>query len=146
MANESGQNFGNHAQFFPPYHFFAAPLGIVYLVWSIKRLFSMPSADSAYALVGALAIFGAMTVLRLSPLRVQDRLIRLEERLRLARVLPADLQPRIEELRPSHLVALRFAPDNEVTELVRKVLANPAMKQKEIKTQIRNWKADYFRT
>jgi hypothetical protein len=84
-------------------------------------------------------------VARLSPLRAQDRLIRLEERLRLARLLPADLQPQIEALRPAHLVALRFASDDEVEGLVRKVLANPAMTTKEIKQQITRWRPDHFR-
>jgi hypothetical protein len=145
MANESGQNFGNHAQLVPGYHYITSPLGLIYVIWSIKRLISMPGADTAYALVGSLAIFGAIAFARVSPLKVQDRVIRLEERLRLTRVLPADLQSRIEEIRPGHLVALRFAPDAEVTDLVRKVLADPGIKPKEIKAQIRNWKADYFR-
>jgi hypothetical protein len=96
-------------------------------------------------LVGALALVGAIAMLRLSALRVQDRVIRLEERLRLGRLLPTDLQPRIEEIRPSHLIALRFASDAEVTDLVRRVLADPSIKPKAIKQQIKNWKADYFR-
>jgi len=144
MASDS-QNFSNHAQFTPAYHYFTAPLSMVFLIWSVKRAISTPNADTMYMLVGALCITGLATVARISPLRVQDRVIRLEERLRLARVLPADLQPRIEELAPRHLVALRFAGDSEVTELVRQVLANPAMTQKEIKQQIKQWKPDFFR-
>ena len=139
------QSFEKHAQFTPIYHYFTTPLAFVYLVWAIRRLITNPNADTVFMLVGALAILGLVAVTRLSPLRVQDRLIRLEERLRLARVLPADLQSRIEELAPRHLVALRFAPDAEVSDLVRKVLANPAMTQKEIKQQVRNWRADHFR-
>jgi len=145
MATESGQNLSNHAQFTPMYHYFTTPLSLIYLVWAVRRVFGTPNADTAFALVGALAIFGLVAVARLSPLRVQDRVIRLEERLRLARVLPADLQPRIEELRPRQLIALRFAADGEVTDLVRKVLANPAMTSKEIKSQVKNWRGDYFR-
>jgi hypothetical protein len=118
---------------------------VLYLGWSVQRLLASPGADTAYALVGALAIFGAASVARLSPLRAQDRLIRLEERLRLARLLPVDLQPQIEALRPAHLVALRFASDDEVEGLVRKVLANPAMTTKEIKQQITRWRPDHFR-
>jgi hypothetical protein len=139
------QSFEKHAQFTPIYHYFTTPLAFVYLVWAIRRLITNPNADTVFMLVGALAILGLVAVTRLSPLRVQDRLIRLEERLRLARVLPADLQSRIEELAPRHLVALRFAPDAEVSDLVRKVLANPAMTPKEIKQQVRNWRADFFR-
>lgn len=145
MASESGQSFSKHAQWTPGYHYFTSPVSIIYLVWSISRVIKTPSDDTVYALVGALALFGAVAFARLSPLKAQDRIIRLEERLRLARLLPADLQSRIEEIRPAHLVAIRFAPDSEVTELVRTVLANPALTQKEVKAQIKSWKADYFR-
>lgn len=139
------QNYSTHRQFTPPYHFFASPMAAIFLIWSIVRVVKNPNADTAYMLVGALALEAAVLMLRVSALRVQDRVIRLEERLRLSRVLPADLQPRIEELRPSHLVALRFASDGEVTELVRKVLADPTIKQSAIKKQVKQWRADHFR-
>jgi hypothetical protein len=139
------QSFEKHAQYTPFYHFFTSPLGFIFVIWSVQRLIANPGADTAYMFVGSLALFGAIAMLRLSALRVQDRIIRLEERLRLARLLPADLQPRIESLRPSHLIALRFASDGEVTDLVRKVLADPTIKPKEIKRQVKNWRADYFR-
>jgi hypothetical protein len=144
MASDT-QNFQNHTQFTPAYHFFTSPLALGYLIWAIKRTVTNPNLDTAFALVGALAIMGLVAVARLSPLRVQDRVIRLEERIRLGHILPADLQPRILELSPRHLVALRFAGDDEVTELVRKVLANPAMTQKEIKQAVKHWRADHFR-
>lgn len=144
MASET-QNLQNHAQFTPAYHYFTAPLAIAYLLWAVKRVISNPSADTEFALLGALVMMGLATVSRISPLRVQDRVIRLEERLRLSDVLPADLQPRIHELAPRHLVALRFASDAEVTDLVRKVLANPSMTQKEIKQAVKQWRADHFR-
>ena len=130
---------------FRSYHFFAAPLSIAYLIWSVVRLVKTPNIDTAYAMVGALALFGAIAMVRLSPLRVQDRLIRHEERTRLMRLLPEDMQARVETLRPRQLVALRFAPDAEVVELVRQVYANPEMSSNEIKAQIKRWKADYFR-
>jgi len=139
------QSFERHAQYTPPYHFFTSPLGFLFFGWSLKRLIANPSADTAYLFVGSLALLGAILMLRLSALRVQDRLIRLEERLRLGRILPADLQPKIESIRTSHLIALRFASDDEVTDLVRKVIADPSIKPKEIKRQVRQWRADYFR-
>ncbi len=139
------QSFENHTQWTPAFHFIASPLAGVFLIWSIKRVISNPGADTAYMLIGALALFTGIFAARLAALRVQDRLIRLEERLRLARVLPAELHGRIEELRPRHLVALRFAGDGEVTELVRTVLSTPDMPPKDIKQQIRAWREDYFR-
>ena len=145
MANESGQSFAKHAQWTPGYHFFAAPLGLAYMVWSIMRLVKTPNVDTTYALVGALAIVGAIAFARLSPLQAQDRIIRLEERLRLTRLLPADLQSHVETFRPGQLIAMRFASDGEVVDLARKVIANPAMTAREIKAEVKSWKADYFR-
>ncbi len=144
MASET-QSFEKHAQWTPAYHFFSAPLAIAYLIWAVKRVVSNPTVDTEFALVGALALAGLAAVSRLSPIRVQDRLIRLEERVRLAKLLPADLQSRIDELTPRQLVAIRFASDEEVTDLVRKVLAAPSMTQKQIKAEIKRWKADHFR-
>lgn len=142
----SGQSYSNHTQFTPIYHYFTSPISLIYLVWTVKRLIANPGNDTAYALVGALAITGLVAVSRLSPLRVQDRLIRLEEQLRYSKLLPADVVAKTEStFSPRHYIALRFASDAELPELVNKVLANPGMKQKEIKQAIRNWRGDYFR-
>ncbi len=142
---DTPQSFENHAQMTPMYHYFTTPLGLIFLIWSVVRLVRNPGADTLYMLVGALTFFGLIAVSRTGPLKVQDRVIRLEERLRLARILPADLQGRIEEISPRHLIALRFASDAEVTELVRTVLANPAITSKAIKQQVKHWRADTFR-
>lgn len=144
--SKTPQSYANHAQYSPLYHYFTSPLALVFLVWSLTRFFKDPSADTGYFLVGALAMFGVVSVSRLSPLRAQDRLIRLEEQLRYQRVLPATLvEQAMSTLSPRHYIALRFASDAELAGLVEKVIANPAMKGKEIKQQIRNWRGDYFR-
>jgi hypothetical protein len=83
--------------------------------------------------------------LRIFPLKAQDRIIRLEETLRLERLLPADLKPRIGDLRPGQLIALRFAGDEELPELTRAVLAAEVTTPGEIKKRVRNWRADHFR-
>jgi hypothetical protein len=140
------QTFANHAQFTPLYHFFTSPMALIFVVWSITRFFKDPSYDTGYLLVGALALFGVVSVSRLSPLRAQDRIIRLEEQLRYQRVLPAALAEKaMNTLSPRHYIALRFASDAELAGLVEKVIANPEMKGKEIKQQVKNWRADYFR-
>jgi hypothetical protein len=145
MADQP-QTFANHGQYMPAYHFFTSPLALIYVGWSIKRLISNPGADTAYMMVGALAIFGVVTVARLSPLRAQDRLIRLEEQLRYARLLPADLAARAQAaFSPRHYIALRFASDAELASMVEMVLKNPALKGKEIKAQIKTWRPDTFR-
>lgn len=144
--SKTPQTFANHAQFTPLYHFFTSPLALIFLVWSITRFFGMPGYDTGYMLVGALAMFGVVSVSRLSPLRAQDRIIRLEEQLRYQRVLPAALaEQAMNAFSPRHYIALRFASDAELAGLVETVIANPAMKGKEIKQQIGNWRADYFR-
>lgn len=144
--SKAPQSFANHAQLTPSYHFFTSPLAIVFLFWTIVRFVRDPGADTGYFLVGALALAGVVAVSRLSPLRVQDRLIRLEEQLRHRRLLPAELASQAEStLRPRHYIALRFAGDDELEALVQRVVANPQLTPKEIKASIRNWRADYFR-
>ena len=144
--SKTPQTFANHAQFTPLYHYFTSPLALIFLVWSITRFFKDPSYDTGYMLVGALAMLGVVSVARVSPLRAQDRLIRLEEQLRYQRVLPAALaEQAMHTLAPRHYTALRFASDAELAGLVEQVIANPQMKGKEINQQIRNWRADYFR-
>jgi len=144
--SDKQQSFSNHAQYTPVYHFFTSPLALVFAVWTIVRFVKAPSADTGYLLVGALALIGVVMVSRLSPLRVQDRLIRLEEQLRHRRLLSPELAARAEAtLRPRHYIALRFASDAELGSLVEQVLANPSMEPKTIKAAIRDWRADYFR-
>ena len=83
--------------------------------------------------------------LRVQVLTVQDRVIRLEMRLRLRSALPADLLPHINTLSHKQLVALRFASDAELATLVREVLAGTLKTQKDIKSRVREWQADYLR-
>ena len=145
MADKT-QTFANHAQYQPMFHFFASPLALIFVVWSLTRLFANPSFDTAYMLVGSLALFGAVAVARLSPLRAQDRLIRLEEQLRYARLLPADLAARAQTaFSPRHYIALRFASDAELAAMVDMVVKNPALTGREIKSQIKTWRPDTFR-
>lgn len=145
MPAKEPQTFANHMQLVPGYHYVTAPLVMVYLVWSITRAITNRDADSLFDLVGAGALFGTYAFTRLFPLRAQDRLIRLEERLRLERVLPADLSARIPELTARQLIALRFASDAEVEGLVRDVLSGKLTDGKSIKQSIRQWRPDYLR-
>jgi hypothetical protein len=121
------------------------PLVATYLIWSIYRALTLRDVESHFDLVGAFALFGVYAFARLFPLKAQDRVIRLEERLRLTRVLPADLVARLEEITPRQLVALRFAPDAELEELVREILAGRLTGHKEIKQRITQWRPDHFR-
>jgi hypothetical protein len=145
MADQTPQSYANHAQMVPGYHYVTGSLVLAYVVWSIARAVSLRDWESHYDLLGAFALFGVYAYTRLFPLKAQDRVIRLEERLRLQRLLPAELQPRIEELRPRQLIALRFASDGEVEGLVRQVLAGTLTEPKAIKQAIRSWRPDHFR-
>ncbi|MEK7381539.1 MAG: DUF6526 family protein [Gemmatimonadota bacterium] len=139
------QNHANHPKYFPLYHFVAFPILTINLGVAVAGIVKAPSLATTWQLVMAFGFLCVLLAARLMALKVQDRVIRLEERLRLARVLPADLRGALETLRPSHLVALRFAPDDEVVELVRQVVAGKLNEQKEIKQAIRNWRPDYLR-
>jgi hypothetical protein len=140
------QNFANHVKFVPPYHFFVIPMLLVNFGWSIYRWkVAGFSVDGFISVVVALALLMGLLTVRLMALHVQDRVIRLEERLRYERVLPADLKARAGELTVSQFVSLRFASDAELPALARKVLDEKLENRKVIKQLIKNWKPDYLR-
>lgn len=140
------QNFSNHARFFPPFHFFVLPVMLINFLWSIYRWkLSAFSLDGFVAVVVAAALAVGFVSARLMALSVQDRVIRLEERLRYERLLPADLKPRIGDFTVSQYVSLRFASDAELPALARKVLDDKLNDRKTIKQLIKNWKPDYLR-
>ncbi len=140
------QNFANHTKFFPPFHFFVLPVMAFNFGWSIYRLKAWNySIDGIIAAVVAFALLLGFLTARVATLKVQDRVIRLEERLRYQRLLPADLQPRIDEFSVAQLVSLRFASDAELPALARKVLTDKLEGRKAIKQLVKNWKPDYLR-
>ncbi len=139
------QNFANHTQKLPPLYMAAFLILAANFVWTIWMLFRLPSVAGALAVATAFALLVVGLYARTNAQVVQNRVIRLEERLRLANVLPADLKARIGELSTGQLIALRFASDAEVTELTREVLAGDIQDKKVIKGKIRNWRADFLR-
>jgi hypothetical protein len=140
------QNFENHGKIVPVFHFFAIPVFVTNFVWS---LFRMKQLEFSFAGIFGVILAAALVILvfeaRLFALAVQDRVIRLEERLRYAQVLPADLQRRAGELSTGQIVALRFACDAELPALMRKVLDEKLVQRKAIKQLIKTWKPDYQR-
>jgi hypothetical protein len=140
------QNFANHGRLVPSYHFFAIPVFIVNFVWSLFRLWKLGiSFEGVFGVILAAAFVVLVLRARLFALAVQDRVIRLEERLRYERVLPADLQARCGELTIDQIVALRFACDGELPVLARKVLDEKVTQRKAIKQLIKTWRPDYQR-
>ena len=141
------QSYQNHRKFVPGFHFVTFGILVLNLLWTIWRLIqgAGPLPDRIWAVVMAIGLLLLSWYTRTFPLRVQDRLIRLEERLRLAQVLPPDLAARIPELSAGQLLALRFASDEEVPELTRTVLDEKIRSREEIKKRIRHWRPDHLR-
>ena len=140
------QNFANHTKFFPLFHFFVLPVLLVNLGVQIYwlKVFWI-TFSGVFGVLLALALLVGFLSARMFALSVQDRVIRLEERLRYQRLLPTDLQPRIDEFTVAQLVSLRFASDTELPALARKVLDEKMQERKAIKQLVKNWKPDYLR-
>ena len=140
------QNFANHAKTVPAFHFFVLPVLLLNLGWSVYRWkVSLWSMDGAVWVLTSVAILMGFLLARMFALSVQDRVIRMEERVRCERLLPQDLQARIVEFEPGQLISLRFASDAELPALARKVLDEKIKDRKVIKQQIKNWRSDYLR-
>jgi len=139
------QTYATHRRWVPYFHFFALPiLGINALV-QIYVLFRHFSGWAIWNLLVALALVALTVAARFMATTAQDRIIRLEETLRLQRCLPADLQSRIGELSTGQLIALRFCSDEELPELTRSVLSGDLKSRNEIKQRIKNWRPDTLR-
>jgi hypothetical protein len=142
---EPEQNYKNHTRFFPPFHFFVLPVFLLNVIVTAWLLYRTPSRLGVWQLVVAVALLLAALTARVMALAVQDRVIRLEMRLRMRELLPPDLQARIPSITREQCVALRFASDAELAGLVRKVVAGELKSQADIKQQITHWQPDYFR-
>jgi Family of unknown function (DUF6526) len=144
MANATTQSFANHTRFDPLFHFFLLPLGLAAIVSSVIRIIHHPGIVSTLLVVLAVGFVMIAFKARGYALRVQDRVIRLEERLRLAMLMPETERARIGELTESQLIALRFASDAELPGLAMRAL-NEGLTSKQIKSSIQSWRGDYFR-
>jgi len=142
---QSPQTLKNHTRFLPPFHFFVVPVLLINFLNEIRHVYAYQSRSTVWALVVAAALLTLALVARSMAVTVQDRVIRLEMRVRLKDTLPIDLQGRIADLTPKQLIALRFASDEEMPVLVREVLAGSLATPKAIKQRVRNWQGDYLR-
>jgi hypothetical protein len=142
---QGNQSYKNHARLFPLFHYFVSPVLLLNVLYTIRHVYLRPSVSTAWEVVVAAALVGLALAARVMALTVQNRVIRLEMKLRLQQILPADLFARIGELTPTQLVALRFASDAELADLVRDVLAGKLATQKAIKERVQNWQPDYLR-
>jgi hypothetical protein len=148
---DTPQNFANHARWDPPFHFFVLPVMLITIIGAgfhfLRHLnFQKPwdSVHNAWLLIVVIALTVAIAKSRLYALKVQDRVIRLEERLRLASVLQEALRSRIGDITETQLLGLRFASDGELPALVKRCL-DEKLSRKDIKKAIVNWRPDYHR-
>ncbi len=145
MAQREPQTFANHRRIVPLYHVGTFGILAVNLIWRLVRLVRWTSWQALLELLVAAALLGLFFYARIFALAVQDRIIRLEMRLRLKEILPPDLKGRIDELTRDQFVALRFASDAEMPDLMREVLTNNIRNRDEIKRRVRNWVPDTLR-
>ena len=145
------QTYQTHRKYVPLYHFVTFGILSVNLLWALYRLFwgypavEIPFFDRLLAVLVAFALVLLALFARVFALKVQDRVIRGEMRARLAALLPPNLQPRIDELTTGQLIALRFAHDDELPELTRKVLDEKIGSSDQVKKLIQRWRADDLR-
>ena len=139
------QSFKSHTRWVPGFHFVLLPLIMVDVIWSVDRLVRKPAADTAIALIVAASLLLIALFARQFAITVQDRVIRLEMRLRIRELCPPDLAARVREFTPAQLVALRFAGDAELPAIARKVLDDRIASSKAIKSMIKDWQADTLR-
>jgi hypothetical protein len=142
---DNPQTLANHTRWHPPFHFFVAPVMLINFFWAVVNFVKGPDRNSGWWIVVSLALLVLTTLVRQNSLKVQDRLIRLEERLRYQQILSPALCQRAAGLNTGQVVALRFAGDDELEELIGAVLAGKFANNKEIKQAIKHWRADTFR-
>ena len=142
---ETTQTFANHTRWHPAFHFFVLPVMLINLIWSIVQFVMSPGWNSGWWMVVSLALLLLTFFVRTNSLKVQDRIIRLEEKLRYQQVLSPAVVQQTNGLSVGQIVALRFAGDDELEELVSAVAAGKLAKPKDIKQAVKNWRADTFR-
>jgi 4-amino-4-deoxy-L-arabinose transferase-like glycosyltransferase len=141
----TAQIYANHRRVFPLYHLFVLPILIAHVIVTMVASVRHPSFWNLWLVVVALGLVGGMVANRASTLIVQNRVIGLEMRLRLATVLPVELCQRIPELHLRQLVGLRYASDDELVGLVERCLRGELTTADAVKREVRHWRPDYVR-
>jgi hypothetical protein len=139
------QTYESHVRWHAPFHFFLMPVVLINVIWSIVLFVRNPGWNEGWWIVVSLALVVMAALARTNPLKAQDRIIRLEEQLRYRHLLPADLAQQAGALTTGQIIALRFASDEELAELVRQTLEGKLSKPAEIKQAIKNWRGDMLR-
>lgn len=144
MSDSAPQSFKNHGRLDPPYHFVLSTVLVVNLVLAITYLVHHLSMYTEWIVILSIAVFIPAAKLRSYPLKVQDRIIRLEERIRLQSLAPQEWHTQIYKLTEDQLIGLRFASDDEVVELAKHAVEQN-LTRKQIKERIKSWRSDDWR-
>jgi hypothetical protein len=144
MAEQKAQSYKNHVRFYPLFHFFLLPLLLFNFIACVTHAWRHQTPFNIWMAVMGIALFVLAGLARMMALGAQDRVIRLEERLRLASLCGEPMRSRIPQLTTRQIIALRFAPDEEVCALAARAL-DENLSEKQIKQAIKNWRADYCR-
>jgi len=142
---DTQQSYTNHTRWHPPFHFFVIPVMLINFIWAIVEFVKTPAWHQGWWIVVSAALVVLAFLVRINALKVQDRLIRLEERLRYQQLLPDELAQQCASLALGSTIALRFASDEELEGLIREVMGGRLTKSGEIKKAIKNWRGDTFR-
>jgi len=142
---EREQSYKTHTRYLPPFHFFILPVMLINLLNALRHAVQQPTLHNGWEVVFALGLAALALFSRVQALTVQDRVIRLEERLRMREVLPPELRPQVDALTYRQLIALRFASDAELADLVREITSGKLTTSKDIKMRVRNWRPDWLR-
>lgn len=142
---ETTQSFTSHTRWHTPYHFVLFPILFIHFAFCILRITKEPTLEHAEQLLLSFGLLLMMLLVRVNPLKAQDRIIRLEEQLRYQRLLPADLAARASALPARFIVAMRFASDAELPQLAQQAVDGAFATPKDLKAAIKNWRGDYFR-
>ena len=139
------QTYANHRRSFPLFHLVALPILLVNVMVAVAHAIRQPSLFDAWLVILSVGLVAGLVASRASTLHVQNRVIALEMRLRLAMVLPVELRARIPELQLKHLVGLRFASDEELPQLVERCLRGELTTADDVKRAVVTWRPDYMR-
>lgn len=139
------QSYSNHTRWYPLAHYVIAPIALANLIYQSMKLYRHPSYDGIWMVVIAFTLILLSVAARLQALKAQDRVIRLEERLRYAALLSPDLARRAAEMPVSLIIGMRFASDDELPELAQAAVDGKFANQGELKKAIKTWKADDHR-
>ena len=139
------QDYANHRKFVRGFHLVALPILLINLIYSAFVVVTSFSVDSVIGVLVAVALILVALFARIFALGAQDRVIRLEERMRLHELLPPDRREEVDKLTTGQLIALRFASDGEVGDLVAAVIAEEIGDREVIKKRVQSWRADHQR-